>query len=68
MAADHREGFEPQSKPIRRDTFLATMEKIVPWLVWNVGIERPVAKLAAGPGAVCQRGLGRGRRAHFAGQ
>ena len=31
MAADQGEGFEPYRKPTKRDTFLATMEQIVPW-------------------------------------
>jgi len=31
MAADQDEGFEPYRKPTKRDTFLATMEQIVPW-------------------------------------
>ena len=31
MAADQGEGFEPYRKPTKRDTFLATMEQIMPW-------------------------------------
>ena len=31
MAADQGQGFEQYRKPTRRDTFLATMEEIVPW-------------------------------------
>jgi IS5 family transposase len=31
IAADHDQGFEQYRKPTRRDTFLATMEEIVPW-------------------------------------
>jgi IS5 family transposase len=31
MAADQGDGFERYRKPTRRDTFLATMEQIVPW-------------------------------------
>ena len=31
MAADQGDGFEPYRKPTKRDTFLATMEQIVPW-------------------------------------
>ncbi len=30
MAADQGQGFEQYRKPTRRDTFLATMEEIVP--------------------------------------
>ena len=31
MSADQGEGFEQYRKPTKRDTFLATMEQIVPW-------------------------------------
>lgn len=31
MAADQGQGFEQYRKPTRRDTFLASMEEIVPW-------------------------------------
>ena len=31
VAADRGEGFEQYRKPTKRDTFLATMEQIVPW-------------------------------------
>lgn len=31
MAADQGDGFEPYRKQTKRDTFLATMEQIVPW-------------------------------------
>ena len=31
MAADPGVGFEQYRKPTKRDTFLATMEQIVPW-------------------------------------
>lgn len=31
MAADQGDGFEPYRKPTKRDTFLATMEQIMPW-------------------------------------
>lgn len=31
VAADEGEGFEQYRKPTKRDTFLATMEQIVPW-------------------------------------
>ena len=31
MAADQGDGYEPHRKLTKRDTFLATMEQIVPW-------------------------------------
>lgn len=31
MAADQSDGYEQYRKPTKRDTFLATMEQIVPW-------------------------------------
>lgn len=31
MAADQGDGFEQYRRPTKRDTFLATMDEIVPW-------------------------------------
>jgi transposase, IS5 family len=41
MAADQGEGFERHRKQTRRDTFLATMEQIVPWQELCAGNGRP---------------------------
>ena len=31
QGADHQEAFEKYRKPTRRDEFLATMDRVVPW-------------------------------------
>jgi IS5 family transposase len=62
MAADQGPGFEQYRKPTRRDTFLATMEQIVPWAALCEVIEPHYAKAGNGRPPV---GLERMLRMYF---
>lgn len=53
MAAGPSDGLDQQRRFTRRDTFLATMEKVVPWQAWGdvtepqepkIGSKAPQAK------------------------
>lgn len=62
MAADQNEGYERYRKPTRRDEFLATMERIVPWQELCAVIEPFYPKPGNGRPPV---GLERMLRMHF---
>ena len=62
MANDHNTQFERFRKPTRRDTFLATMERIVPWSALCEVIEPHYPKLGNGRPPV---GLERMLRMYF---
>jgi transposase, IS5 family len=48
MAADQADGFEQYRRPTKRDTFLATMEQIVPWQALGEVIEPHYPKVGNG--------------------
>jgi len=62
IAADQSEGFEHYSKPTRHDSFLATMEKIVPWQALCDMIEPHYPKASKGRPQI---GLARLLRMYF---
>lgn len=62
MAADQGQGFEQYRKPTRRDTFLATMQEIVPWAALCEVIEPHYPKAGNGRPPV---GLERMLRMYF---
>lgn len=62
MAADQGQGFEQYRKPTRRDTFLTTMEEIVPWAALCEVIEPHYPKAGNGRPPV---GLERMLRMYF---
>ena len=62
LAADHNAAFEQYRKPTRRDTFLATMDQIVPWAELREVIEPHYPKVGNGRPPV---GLERMLRMYF---
>jgi IS5 family transposase len=62
MAADQGDGFEQHRRPTRRETFLATMERIVPWQALCEVIEPHYPKAGNGRPSI---GLQRMLRMYF---
>ncbi len=62
MAADQEAGFAQHGKPTRRDTFLQTMDSIVPWVAQCAVIEPYYPKAGNGRPPI---GLERMLRIHF---